>query len=396
MNSNEFNVEYTKQELPPRFRFFGIILLLIGIAAFVLSFFVDQERASFNTIIAFMFTFSIGVGSLFLVALEFVVGADWSVPFRRVSEFLALGTFIAFLFVLPLLFNMHEVFHWTHHEAVKNDEILNHKAPYLNETFFYIRSGAAFVIFAFFYYVIIKKSRKLDESFNPKINKSVTRWSAIFMPVFAVVLTYMAIDWMMSLEPHWFSTIFGVYYFSGTILAALAGLTLFSLYLNENGLLPKGIRRDHYYNFGALMFAFINFWAYIAFSQFLLIWYANVPEETFWFIYRMDGPWGIYSIGLIIVHFVIPYALLLPRPAKSDPRRLKIASVWILLAHYYDLYFLIMPTYARPEIPFGWMEVLMPILPVGLIIFGFGIAARGKNLIPVGDPKLRSGMEFHL
>ncbi len=395
MDSN-ININYTKKPLPARFLTIAGGLTLIGIAIYVLAYLIDYKRAAFNNTIGFMFIYSIGAGSLFLVALEYLIGAVWSTPFRRISEFLSASLFLAPLLVIPLLLNMHDLFHWTHKADVASDELLSGKVPYLNENFFIIRTVAAFVIMWLFYYFIAGKSQKQDKTGDYGMTKKILPFSAIIMPFMAITLTYMAMDWMMSLEPHWFSTIFGVYYFAGTVLAALAMLTLLALYTNENGLLPKGLGRDHYYNFGALMFAFINFWAYIAFSQFMLIWYANLPEETFWFIDRMEGGWAVFSIGLVFIHFIVPYALLLSRPSKSDPKRLKIAAVWILFAHYYDLYFLIMPTYSHSELPLSWTEFLMPILPVGLVMLAFALFSRNKNFIPVSDPKLKRGMDFHL
>jgi hypothetical protein len=216
------------------------------------------------------------------------------------------------------------------------------------------------------------------------------------MPFFAITITFSAIDWLMSLEPHWFSTIFGVYYFSGTVLAALAATTIAAVLLNENGYLVKGLKTDHYYSLGALLFAFTNFWAYIAFSQFLLIWYANLPEETFWLLQRWEGSWVYFSIGLIIVHFVIPYFGLLSQPSKMDPKRLVVMSGVILFAHLYDIYWMAMPTFSKEGVVFGWMEFGFPLFAAGLIIIVFVLVSRGKNLVPVGDPKLKRGIDFRL
>jgi hypothetical protein len=222
------------------------------------------------------------------------------------------------------------------------------------------------------------------------------RFSGAFMPVFAITLSVLAIDWLMSLEPHWYSTIFGVYYFSGTVLAALAAITFASVTLNEKGLLIGGIKRDHYYSLGALLFAFVNFWAYIAFSQYLLIWYGNLPEETLWFLHRWDGSWKAVSIGLIFVRFVIPYAVLLSQPSKMNARNLKIASVWILFSHYYDLYWMVMPSYYRQGAILGWMEFVFPFLSAGIIIVAFNLVAKKRNIVPIGDPKLKRALEFRL
>ena len=401
--SRDFQLDYKKKELPKKNTTIGFILLAAGLIITIASFAVDVDRASFNTIMTLMFVTGVGLGSLFLVALEYLVGADWSVPFRRISEILAATLFIAPVFAIPLMFNMHGIFEWTHKEIVNNDPFLVQKKPYLNEMFFIIRTVGVFALMWLFYVLIVGRSQKQDKTKDPKTSRINPKLSAVFMPVFAIVVTVFAIDWMMTLQPHWYSTIFGVYYFAGSLLAALALLTFASVTLNEKGFLSKYIKRDHYYNFGALMFAFVNFWAYIAFSQLILIWYANIPEETFWFIDRWNGSWKYVSIGLIVVKFVVPYALLLSQPSKSDPKRLKFASIWILIAHFYDLYWMIMPTYDKHHhgghttgIQFGWMEIGGPVLAAGILVLAFNMIAKKKNLIPVGDPKLKKGLEFHL
>ncbi|MBU2506423.1 MAG: quinol:cytochrome C oxidoreductase, partial [Bacteroidetes bacterium] len=188
----------------------------------------------------------------------------------------------------------------------------------------------------------------------------------------------------------------GVYYFSGTVLAGLAAVTFIVVVLNENGYLAKGIIKDHYYSLGALLFAFTNFWAYIAFSQFLLIWYANLPEETVWFLQRWEGSWIAVSLALLLIRFLIPYFGLLSQPSKMNPKRLKTISIVILFAHFLDLYWLIMPTYSRDGFVFGWIEIGFLILTVGLLITVFILRSKNTNMIAIGDPKLKRGLNFRM
>jgi hypothetical protein len=298
------------------------------------------------------------------------------------------------LLALPLLANLHDLFHWTHPEAVAADTILKGKEAYLNVPFFIARFVAVFVLWNLFYYLFARNSRSQDRSGDPNLTTRNIRLAAVFIPVFAITITVIAIDWMMSLEPHWFSTIFGVYYFSGTTLAAVAAVTYVAVRFHEKGLLVP-LRRDHFYSLGALMFVFVNFWAYIAFSQFLLIWYANIPEETFWFMSRWRNGWEYVSVLLIIVHFAVPYFALLTQDSKMDPKRLKLMAVWILAAHVLDLYWLIMPTYS-PQVTVGWMEILFPVLAVGLVILALGWQMKRWNLVPVKDPKLQRALDFRL
>jgi hypothetical protein len=209
-----------------------------------------------------------------------------------------------------------------------------------------------------------------------------------------VTLTVTIIDWGMSLEPHWFSTILGVYYFAGTVLAAVAAATVAVVYLLEAGYFPE-LRGDHLYSLGALMFAFVNFWAYIAFSQFLLIWYSNMPEETVWFMKRWQNGWEIVSVLLIVVHFAVPYFVLLPQEAKKNLKTLKIMGIWLLVAHLLDIYWLVMPTYAE-TVSIGWMELGVPLVVVGLSIVVLAWNMSRHNLVPLKDPKLERALQFRL
>lgn len=396
MSSNTNIVEYVKKDLPSSVNKIGLTLLVAGLLVVGISYFVDHTRSAFNNLILLMFLTSIGLGSLFLVAIEYLGGAVWSTPFRRVSEFLAAILIVVPIVAIPVYFNLHDIFHWTHTEAVANDVMLKGKSSYLNESFFTIRVVAFFAIWLLFYFLIVKNSKKQDETKDQKLTSWNIKLSAVFMPVFALTITFAAIDWIMSLNPHWFSTIFGVYYFTGTLLAALAAGTFIIIKLNENGYLVKGLKRDHYYSLGALLFAFTNFWAYIAFSQFMLIWYANLPEETVFFMDRFQGSWIYISVGLIFVRFVIPYAGLLSQPSKMNAKNLKFFSLWILFAHFYDLYWLIMPNYSKEGFVFGWIELGYPLVALGIIALVFGKKAKKENVIPIGDPKLQRGLDFRL
>jgi hypothetical protein len=388
------SIEYNKKELPSKIQTVGFGLLILGLVIVILGYIFEPTRSAYNNIVGLTFLISIGVGSLFLVALEYVTGAVWSTPFRRVIEFLSTNIYFIPILAIPLLLNIDNIFSWTH--PAPADKMLQAKAPYLNESFFIIRVAVFWIIWLGFYYFIAKNSVKQDEDKNQAHTTNNLKLSAIFMPVFAITISFAAIDWLMSLQPTWFSTIFGVYYFSGTVLAALAAGTIFIVLLNEKGYFVEGLKSHHYYSLGALLFAFINFWAYIAFSQYLLIWYGNLPEETQWFLLRWNGNWKIISIGLVFVHFIIPYFGLLSQPSKMNPRRLLVMSGWILFAHYYDLYWMAMPSYDKMGIGFGWIELGFPILIAGLIILVFNYKAKWQNLVPIGDPKLKRGIDFRL
>ncbi|MEO6694943.1 MAG: quinol:cytochrome C oxidoreductase [Ignavibacteria bacterium] len=389
-------MDYQKKPLPSKVGTIGYALLGIGLILTIISFMTNIQRALFDYLWMYMFLLSIGVGSLALVALEYLVGATWSTPFRRISEFLASIIPVLLILVIPLILGMHDLFHWTHKDVLANDPILQQKEPYLNTNFFIIRVAVCFIVWLVFLFLFIRNSQKQDITKDPALTKQSIKLSAVFAILFMITLSVSAIDWMMSLEYHWYSTMFGVYYFAGTLLASFAAATFCAVNLNENGYLDKRMGNNNYYSFGALMFAFTIFWAYIGFSQYMLIWYADLPEETFWFIMRMKGSWAYFSIGLVFIHFIIPFLILLPRSSKVNPKLLVIMACWILMAHAYDLYWLIMPTYFTEGFVFGWSELGVMMFAVGIIITVFRIRASKTNLVPVGDPKLNQGLNFHL
>lgn len=389
-------MDYIKKEIPTDILKKGIVSLVIGAIIFVLGFVIDAERAFLDYLWMFMFMLSIGVGSLALVAMEYLVGATWSTPFRRISEFLAGIIPLSVILVIPLFFGMHSMYHWTHEETVVIDPVLSSKSSYLNLQFFTIRVAICLIIWLTFYYIFTKNSEKQDENGDVSYTKSSNRFAVVFAPLFIVSISVAAIDWMMSLEPHWFSTIYGVYYFAGTMVACYSITLLIAIHLKDGGYLSPRLNNQHYYSLGTLMFGFNVFWAYIAFSQYLLIWYADLPEETFWMIKRWGGAWTIISLTLLFAHFIIPFLVLVSRGSKTNPSKLKFMAVWMLFAHALDLYWLIMPTHPSEGFPLSWIDIGMPLVTFGLIVIVFRFRASKRNMIAIRDPKLEAGFDFHL
>ena len=389
---------YVKKNLPDNISKIGGILLVIGLVLGIIAFFANSYRASYAYLVSFIFFLSIVVGSLFLVALEYAANADWSTPFRRVSEFLAAGLPLLLLFAIPLMFYTSNLFQWSHADLVNSDKILQAKSAYLNTPFFMVRVFAIIIIWVFFYFMIIKNSRKQDNTGNQLLTKRNITLSVIFIPIFAITITLVAVDWIMSLESKWFSTIFGVYLFAGVAWSSLAALTLTSIKLKEKGFLHPAVKEDHYYSLGTLMFAFTAFWGYIAFSQYMLIWYGNLPEETFWFMQRWEGGWKVVSVLLIVTHFIVPFFYLISYEAKTNPKKLKFISIWILCVHFLDLYWLIMPSMARNDhaYSFSWIDFVFPLIFIGVLMIVFKKVSEKNNLVPLQDPKLERGLNFHL
>ncbi len=389
---------YVKKELPKSLGTWGTVLLVVGVVLSLVSYLIDPARASFGYLTAFIFLMCIGIGSLFLVSMEYAANAVWSVPFRRISEMLASSVPFLILLIIPLFFSMHDLFFWMKPDAVIHDDTLHARMNYLNVPFFVIRDIAILLIWWLFYHLIIRNSRKQDSTLDQNLTTKNIKLSALFIPVFAFTISVLSFDWLMSMTPKWYSTIFGVYLFADAAWVGFAVLTLASVLLTEKGYLSPKINGDHYYSLGTWMFAFTVFWAYIAFSQYMLQWYGNLPEEIIYFVHRWDGGWKYVSLLLVIIHFIVPFLILLPRSSKSNPKVLIFASVWIIVAQYIDSYWLVMPDMVNNGFTYSFslMDFTFPIAVVGLIIVLFNALAKKHNLLAVGDPKLNRSWDFHL
>ncbi len=351
------------------------------------------ERFWVNWILWFLFLLTIGLGSLFIVALEHVVGARWSVPLRRIPERLSGLTLLVAPAILLALFSLPVLYIWTKPEGLENPMVAG-KSGWLNIPFFSARALLCILLWFIAYRIFVRGSLRQDQDKDPRFNVRARRFAPVFMIIFGLTITVVAFDWISSLEPAWYSDVFGVYIFAGTFLAGLAATILLLQYMMARGRLP-GVVQDHVYNLGGFLFAFIVFWSYIGFAQYMLMWYANMPEEVFWYQARIHGLWGGILLLLAAVHFIVPFLVLVPRGAKSDPKKLMWIAVFVLIGHWLDLYWMIFPILgARPV--FSWPELSFGVffISAGLLWIRRSLG-RGADL-PVGDPFLREGLEFRL
>jgi len=365
-----------------------------GLAGVVATgFFAGWERFWVNWILWFVFMLTIGLGCLFIVALEHVVGARWSVPLRRVPERLSGLTVLMAPAALLALFSLPVLYPWTGPEALK-DPVIAGKAVWLNVPFFTARVLACVGLWILAYWIFVRGSIRQDANPDPRFNVRARRFAPLFMVIFGITITLVAFDWISSLEPAWYSDVFGVYVFAGTFLSGLAATTLMVNYLMARGRLP-GVTPDHVYNLGGFLFAFVVFWAYIGFAQYLLMWYANMPEEVFWYRERLGGLWGPLVFTLAVFHFFVPFFVLIPRDAKSEPKRLFWIATLMLVAHWIDLYWMIFPVLGIGLV-ISWPEISFAafFIPAGLLWIRRAMS-KGADM-PVGDPFLRQGLEFRL
>ncbi len=366
----------------------GIVALLAGGAGY----FMDSTQFFYSYLVSYLFWITAGLGAMFFVLVFHLTGAVWSIVLRRIAETMMLMVPIMAVFFIPILFGMHDLYHWTHADA--SDKILQHKAGYLNIPFFAIRS---FIYFAAWYLIarsLYKASLKLETEDAVTQIRHMRKVSAIGVVVFALTVTFASIDWIMSLEPHWYSTIFGAYIFSGSLIGALSFFVLIGLYLRRNNVLADVITTEHYHDLAIMIFGFVIFWGYMGFSQYFLMWYANIPEETIYYIKRWEGTWKIFSMTLVLGHFALPFVLLLPRSMKRNLSFLKILAVWMVLMHWIDVYWMVMVNHSPQGIHLSWIDGALFFGIGGIIIGLFWKFFSTHPLVPAGDPGLRASIEY--
>jgi hypothetical protein len=374
-------------------------LTLLGFAGIIASWFVGGlDRFSANWAIWSIMLLSIGLGAMFIVAIEHLTRAKWSIVIRRIPERISgILPYLLPLFILGTYFGLQYLFPWAS-DAFKEEALHNthmhSKEIWYSTPFFLGRMVFCFVIWIAAWKFLTGGSIKQDSTKDARFSLHAKRFSAPFMWLFAISLTLIAIDWLMGMSPMWYSTIFGVYFFAGIFLSGLSMTVLWILTLQKQGRL-KEIRPDHLYSLGGFMFAFTVFWAYIAFSQFMLIWYANLPEEIVWFSSRLSDGWYPITITLAVVRFVIPFFALLSRDAKTNVSKLRWVAILILAGHALDLYWIVFPELGHGVL-FGWQEIAFAIgfSGLGWILIALNMN-KGEDL-PVGDPNLETGLNYHL
>lgn len=347
---------------------------------------------------SFCYVLGMVLGSLLLVLLLHVSRAGWGVAVRRLAEVLAGNVplmLILFLPILvPILWGKSTLYPWTDPQAMAESNFSPQKLRYLSVTFFAIRAAVYFFVWWLIARFFVNRSTEQDGSADPRLTERMERASGPGILALGVTVTFAAFDWLMSLDPSWTSTIYGVYYFSGAVVGAVALWILVAMALQASGRLAGVITVEHYHDLGKLLFASVVFWGYIAFSQYLLIWYANLPEETTWYSVRQTGAWRVVSLTLLAGHLLIPFFGLLSREAKRRKAILAFWAVWLLAFHWIDVYWLVMPSMHQPTLPLGPIDVCLAVALVCLYLSGVIRMAIDRTLVPIGDPRLGESLAF--
>lgn len=378
----------------------GFVALLAGTALGLVA--VDQRFGMSAYLTAFMYCLTIAIGCLFFVLIQHLCRAGWSVVVRRVAELMMIMVIPLAILFLPLLAAAigGDLYAWNADgyaaEHGVDDQVWEQKRRWLNPTWFTIRSVIYLAIWCGLAIWYFRRSREQDETGEITLTERMQAWSGPAIILFAFCTTFAAFDWVMSLAPMWFSTMFGVYIFTGSILAAHCAITAATYLLQKRGAMRDEVTFEHYHDLGKLIFGFICFWGYIAFSQYMLIWYANIPEETIWFYNRETPPWGVLSMILLFLHWGLPFFATMSLHVRRRPGAMFFWAVYILVFHYIDLFWVVMPE-AGAGLG-GVAGVAASLLCVfGMVALMIGLVLRvagGLRVVPVRDPRLGESLAF--
>ncbi len=379
---------------------FGLLVATgVGFVVALLACFTPMgwKQFLFSWLYAFMFFFTISAGSLFWTMLHYAVDAEWSVVVRRILETMANSFSVLWAFFIPIVLGAGVVYGWMYGVPAGVDPALDGKRAMLNPKVWAIFTV---LIFSFFFsasYTLRWLSTRQDKTGDPGCTTKSRKVSFASIPLFAVLLTAAAIFWVMSIQYHWYSTMWGVYLFAGSAWSSMATLILITQWLRSRGHLQGIVSTQHFHIMGKLLLSFTVFWAYIAFSQFFLIWYANIPEETEFFLIRNTESWNVWAIGLEVVgHFFITFVLLCPRVMKTNPKYLCYVSGWVLLMHACDIYFIVNPFLNPTGVnPLSMIFDLAALVAIGAPLAFVFLRTLGKHsLYALRDPRLPESLRL--
>ncbi len=360
----------------------GVVLTAIG---FVLS---GHVRFFQAYLVAWVFVFGTVLGAMALLMVQHLSGGAWGIVIRRPLEAAVRTMPIMALLFLPIALGVHDLYHWSHEDAVAADPMLQFKAPYLNATFFYIRQVLYFAIWIAMGRMLTTWSEEQDRTGDPGLVRKLSILSGGGLVVYALTVTFAVVDWTMSVNPHWFSTMWGPLYMAGQGLSALSFTIFVLILLSQTAPLNRVITPHHFHDLGKLLFAFLMLHAYLSFSQFLIIWSANLKEEIPHYLIRWDSGYQYVSLFMIVGHFALPYVLLLSRDIKRDIKRLRLIVGWVVLARIVDYYWHVAPEFHPAGLSLGLLDFAVPIALGGIFLALFAANLKKHALLPVQDPGL--------
>jgi len=380
--------------LPELARYQRQFLIAGGVGAVVslVGYFTNPGQFFQSYLMAYMFVLGLTLGSLALAMVHQLSGGAWGVVIRRPAGAAARVLPVLTLLFLPIVFGMHHLYEWTHADVVANDPILKGKQIYLNIPFFLIRAAFYFAVWNGISFLLNRWSLEQDRTGDRLLSRRMQLLSGGGLLGYGLCITFASFDWMMSLAPHWFSTIYGVLIMGGQGLSAMAFLIVILVWLSRRPPLSDIVVPNHFHDLANLMLAFVMLWAYFSFSQYLIIWSGNLPEEITWYMHRLQPGWRVVALMLVVFHFAMPFTLLLSRAIKREPEVILKVAVAIMAARLIDLFWLIAPEFHQDGISISWMDVVLPLTLISVWLGCFMWQLRGRALLPVYDPQFEEAL----
>jgi len=385
--------------LPAAVRGLSVIAAVVGVAALAWAFANGHEQLAWSAyLIGVFFALGLGVFGALWLAILYLSGATWSVTMRRIPEAMTAWLLPGGVLAMGVGLGAHSLYEWSHADVVAADELLTHKAPFLNLTMFTALVGISLLLWVVFAALFVRTSRRQDRDGGMAATNTSRIVSALFLVVFALTISIVSFYFLLSLDAHWFSTMFAVLVFTDVMQTGTAFVAVVVGLMVATGNLKGFVNENHIHSLAKMVFATTGFWAYIYFCQFMLIWYANLPEETAYFLRRSANGWLPYFLVLPVLKFVVPFLLLLPRESKRNPVKLVPVAMLIIFAQFWELYMMVGPAIghgaeaAHGRLP--WIELAATIGFLGLFTLVFGWSLGRHGAVPLKDPALAECLAY--
>ena len=382
--------------IPAELGRFEKLFLAVGGAAAAASLVaaVESPEGFFRSyLVAYLFWLGLSLGSLAILMLQHLSGGAWAMVIRRLLEAAARTLPLMAALFLPLVPGLKHLYVWTDLDQVARDELLQHKSSYLNVPFFLVRALVYFAVWLALAFVLGKWSHEQDESSDPRLARRMQLVSGPGLALFVLTMTFASIDWAMSLEPHWFSTIYGALFIVGQVLGAFSFAIAMVIIVSRREPLSSVLSQEHLHDLGKLLLAFVMVWTYFAFCQFLIIWAGNLPEEIPWYLRRLTGGWQWIALALVLGQFAMPFLLLLSRNIKRDSKTLARVAILVILLRVVDLHWMIVPAFrGRTGGGIPGLDLVLLVAVGGLWLGTFLRRLKERPLLPVGDPHLEEAL----
>jgi hypothetical protein len=361
----------------------GVLCLLLSL----LGWFLEPRQFFISYLFAELVWLGVALGCMAFLMIHYLTGGKWGWPVRRMFEAAAWTLPVIGLLFIPIFFGIHQLYPWANPARVAADHVLQHKQPYMSPTFFIVRAVIVFGIWTWLAYLLNNWSRQQDATHDPRPMKRLRKLSGPGLVIYPLTITVTFVDWVMSLEPDWFSTIFPILICIGQMLSGLAFVILLLAWLGPRSSLSEILGQENFHHLGSLLLAFTMMWAYMAFSQLLVIWSGDLPHEISWYLHRIAGGWRWVVVFLVLFHFFGPFFLLLSRQMKKTGRALAAIAAVMFIAHIIDIWWMITPTFYPHGIHVSWLDFAALFGVGGVWFFVFIRNLESKSLVPMNDPR---------